>query len=103
MSLLQREAQLAAAGFTVKRHDGKSYGYGMRFPTALSFVLGQNLAARLHLHAPNNSVWQLSDGIRWRTCDVVFTSRLLVRREASEQSAGMEATNFTFSETRLDS
>jgi len=102
MSLLKREAQLAAAGFTVKRHDGKFYGYGMRFPTALSFVLGQNLAARLNLHAPNNSAWHLSDGIRWRTCDVVFTSPLLVRREAWEQSGGLDAANFPFSDTDLD-
>src|SRR5438552_13378957 len=33
MSLLKQDAQLAAAGFTVKQHDGKFYGYGMRFPT----------------------------------------------------------------------
>src|SRR5947208_1102021 len=102
MSLLKREAQLAAAGFTVKQHDGKFYGYGMRFPTALSFVLGQNLAARLNLHAPNNSAWHLSDGIRWRTCDVVFTSPVLVRREAWEQSGGLDAANFPFCDTDLD-
>ncbi|HYS96669.1 MAG TPA: glycosyltransferase [Chthoniobacterales bacterium] len=102
MSLLKQDAQLAAAGFTVKQHDGKFYGYGMRFPTALSFVLGQNLAARLNLHAPNNSAWRLSDGIRWRTCDVVFTSPLLVRREAWEQSGGLDAANFPFSDTDLD-
>jgi len=102
ISLLKREAQLAAAGFTVKQHDGKFYGYGMRFPTALSFVLGQNLAARLNLAAPNNSAWRLSDGIRWRTCDVVFTSPLLVRREAWEQSGGLDTANFPFSDTDLD-
>src|ERR1700687_6048116 len=53
ISLLQLEPQLAAAGFTVKQHDGRFFGYGMRFPTALSFALGQNLAAQLNLHAPN--------------------------------------------------
>jgi GT2 family glycosyltransferase len=100
--LLELQPQLAAAGFTVKQHDGTFYGYGMRFPTASSFALGQNLAARLNLHAPNNSAWQLSDGIRWRTCDVVFTSPLLIRREAWEQSAGFDATEFPFSDTDLD-
>ena len=80
IALLKIEPQLAAVGFTVKQHDGKFYGYGMRFPSALSFALGQNLAARLNLHAPNNSAWQTRDGIRWRTCDVVFTSPLLIRR-----------------------
>jgi GT2 family glycosyltransferase len=74
----------------------------MRFPTASSFALGQNLAARLNLHAPNNSAWQLSDGIRWRGCDVVFTSPLLIRRQAWEQSGGFDATEFPFSDTDLD-
>ena len=101
-ALLELEPQLAAAGFTVKQHDGKFYGYGMRFPTALSFALGQNLAARLNLHAPNNSAWRLSDGIRWRTCDVVFTSPLLIRREAWEQGDGFDEKNFPFSDVDLD-
>jgi GT2 family glycosyltransferase len=102
ISLLKSEPQLAAAGFTVKQHDGTFYGYGMRFPTVLSFAVGQNLAAQLSLDAPNNSAWQLSDGIRWRTCDVVFTSPLLIRREAWEQSGGFDAPNFPFSDTDLD-
>lgn len=102
ISLLELQPRLAAAGFTVKKHDETFYGYGMRFPTASSFALGQNLAARLNLHAPNNSAWQLSDGIRWRTCDVVFTSPLLIRREAWEQSAGFDASEFPFSDTDLD-
>jgi GT2 family glycosyltransferase len=102
IAVLESERQLAAAGFTVKQHDGKFYGYGMRFPTALSFVLGQNLAARWHLHDPNQSAWQLSDGIRWRTCDVVFTSPLLIRRDAWKQSGGFDAANFPFSDTDLD-
>ena len=102
ISLLEAESQLAAAGFTVKQHDGTFCGYGMRFPNTLSFALGQNLATRLNLHAPNNSAWQLSDGIRWRTCDVVFTSPLLIRREAWEASGGFDAAKFPFSDTDLD-
>ena len=102
ISLLQSQPQLVAAGFTVKQHDGKFFGYGVRFPSALSFGLGQNLAARLNLHAPNNSAWQLSHGIRWRTCDIVFTSPLLIRREAWEQSGGFDATTFPFSDSDLD-
>jgi GT2 family glycosyltransferase len=102
ISLLEREPQLAAAGFTVRQHDGKFFGYGMRFPSTLSFALGQNLAALCKLHSPNNSAWQTTDGIRWRTCDVVFTSPLVVRRQAWEQSKGFDATNFPFSDTDLD-
>ncbi|PYL54315.1 MAG: hypothetical protein DMF29_06500, partial [Verrucomicrobia bacterium] len=102
ISLLQLEPKLVAAGFTVKQHDGKFFGYGMRFPTALSFALGQNLAGQLNLHAPNNSVWHTSEGIRWRTCDVVFTSPLLIRREAWEQSQGFDEKTFPFSDVDLD-
>jgi GT2 family glycosyltransferase len=102
ISLLELEPRLAAAGFTVKQHDGKSFGYGMRFPTTLSFVLGQNLAAMCKLHAPNDSASQTTGEIQWRTCDVVFTSPLLVRREAWQQSEGFDAKNFPFSDTDLD-
>lgn len=102
VTLLEREPRLAACGFTVKQHDGRFFGYGMRFPSMLSFALGQNLAALCNLHAPNDSEWQTTDGIRWRTCDVVFTSPLLIRREAWEQSGGLDAENFPFSDTDID-
>jgi GT2 family glycosyltransferase len=102
IALLKREPRLAATGFTVKHHDGEFFGYGMRFPSTLSFGLGQNIAARLGMHAPNDSDWQVSDGIRWRTCDIVFTSPLLVRREAWEQSGGFDADAFPFSDSDLD-
>lgn len=102
IALLDREPRLAACGFTVKQHDGKFFGYGMRLPSTLSFALGQNLAALWNLHAPNNSDWQTCDGFRWRTCDVVFTSPLLVRRQAWEKSGGLDAENFPFSDTDID-
>lgn len=102
ITLLQREPKVAAAGFTVKQHDGKFFGYGMRFPSALSFALGQNLAGLWHLHGPNKSPWQVADGIRWRTCDIVFTSPLVIRRGAWEQSGGFDAAEFPFSDSDLD-
>lgn len=102
INLLNREPRLGAAGFTVKQHDGRFFGYGMRFPSALSFALGQNVAAKLGLHAPNNSKWNQADGIRWRTCDVVFTSPLVVRREAWKQSGGFDPVEFPFSDSDLD-
>src|SRR3954471_6065315 len=71
IALLKREPTLAAAGFTVKHYDGEFFGYGMRFPSAVSFGLGQNIAAHLGMHTPNNSEWRMSDGIRWRICDIV--------------------------------
>ena len=102
ISLLKLQPQLAAAGFTVKRHDGSFCGYGMRFPTAVSFALGQNLAMRWNLYRPNASPWQETGGIRWRTCDIVFTSPLLVRREAWEQTGGFDTESFPFSDSDLD-
>ena len=102
ISLLKLQPQLAAAGFTVRRHDGSFCGYGMRFPTALSFALGQNLAMRWDLYRPNNSAWQQTNGIRWRTCDIVFTSPLLVRREAWERTGGFDTEGFPFSDSDLD-
>jgi GT2 family glycosyltransferase len=100
--LLEREPRLAAAGFTVKRHSGVFCGYGMRFPTVLSLAVGLNLSARWKLEQPNKSEWTTTDGIRWRRCDVVFTSPLLIRREAWLQTGGLDAQRFPFSETDVD-
>ncbi|HEX4638197.1 MAG TPA: glycosyltransferase [Chthoniobacterales bacterium] len=102
VALLKQQPQLAAAGFTLKHYDGEFCGYGMRFPTALSFALGQNVAGPLGLHSPNDSAWQIGDDVRWRHCDIVFTSPLLVRREAWEQTGGLDANAFPFSDTDLD-
>lgn len=102
ITLLKREPKLAATGFTVKHHDGEFFGYGMRFPSTLSFGLGQNIAAHLGMHAPNNCGWRVTDGVRWRRCDIVFTSPLLVRRGAWEQSGGFDASAFPFSDSDLD-
>src|ERR1700720_1808882 len=102
VSLLKRQTQLAATGFTVKQHNGRFFGYGMRFPSFLSLALGQNLSLRWSLDSPNNSAWRTTDGVRWRTCDAVFTSPLVIRREAWEQTGGFDAKAFPFSDSDLD-
>jgi GT2 family glycosyltransferase len=102
VQLLEEEPQLAAVGFTVKRHAGEFCGYGMSFPTATSLALGLNLSAKWNLDQPNNSPWRTSNGLRWRMCDVVFTSPLLIRREAWLQTGGLDAERFPFSETDVD-
>jgi GT2 family glycosyltransferase len=102
ISLLEAEPGLAAAGFTVRRHNGVLCGYGMRFPSSISLALGLNLAARWNLERPNASVWRETNGIRWRTSDVIFTSPLLIRRAAWEQSRGFDAGAFPFSDSDLD-
>ena len=102
ISLLSEEPRLAAAGFTVKRHDGSFAGYGMRFPSWFSLLAGPNLAARWDLHRPNDSPWRITHGIRWRLCDIVFTSPLVIRRQAWEQVGGLDAGVFPFSDSDLD-
>ena len=102
IALLQRQPRLAAAGFTVRKHNGSYCGYGMRFPSFLSLALGPNLALLWNLHPPNESPWQVSDAIRWRLCDIVFTSPLVIRREAWEQVGGFDADSFPFSDSDLD-
>jgi GT2 family glycosyltransferase len=102
ISLLETEPGLAAAGFTVRRHNGVLCGYGMRFPSSITLALGLNLAARWDLERPNDSVWRETNGVRWRTCDVIFTSPLLIRRAAWEQSKGFDAGAFPFSDSDLD-
>ena len=102
ISLMNEQAQLGAVGFTVKRHSGVFCGYGMRFPSYLSLALGLNLTVRWNLDTPNDSPWQKTGNVRWRTCDAVFTSPLLIRREAWEQTHGFDAKTFPFSESDLD-
>src|ERR1700704_4918400 len=102
ISLLNEQPQLAAVGFTVKRHSGVFCGYGMRFPSYLSLALGLNLAVRWNLDTPNDSPWQETGDVRWRTCDAVFTSPLLIRRAAWEQTQGFDAKAFPCSESDLD-
>jgi len=102
ISLLRAEPRLAAAGFTVKRHDGSFGGYGMRFPSWFSLLAGPNLAGRWNLHRPNDSPWQLTQDVHWKLCDIVFTSPLMIRREAWEQLGGFNAKAFPFSDSDLD-
>ena len=102
IALLKLQPELAAAGFTVKRHSGEFCGYGMRFPSVVSLALGMNLSMRWNLDPPNESDWQVTDATRWRTCDVIFTSPLLIRRDAWLQTGGLDAERFPFSETDVD-
>lgn len=102
ISLLEAQPRLGAAGFTVQQHNGNRVGHGMRFPSWFSLALGPNLASRSNLAGPNDSNWQVTDNVRWRTCDVVFTSPLLIRRETWEQIGGFDVQAFPFSDSDLD-
>jgi GT2 family glycosyltransferase len=102
IALLESEPRLGAVGFTVRLQNGTPCGYGIRFPTAIAFALGQNLAFRWNLYRPNNSTWQTVNGIHWRDCDIVFTSPLLVRRKTWEEVGEFDSKCFPFSDSDLD-
>lgn len=100
--LLKDQEKLAAAGFTVLKHSGHPTGYGCSFPTIWQFLIGQQLTYLLQLENPKHKEWKWFQNTRWTTCDVVYTSPLLVKRTAWEQTQGLDATVFPFSDCDID-
>jgi GT2 family glycosyltransferase len=98
VELLQREEKLAAVGFTVEKCDGRKAGFGARFPTALSFVFGQQFSHILGLERMRISQWYPFSGVRWGFSDIVFTSPLLVRYSAWQSTGGMDTASFPYSD-----
>jgi len=102
VELLGSVPDLAAAGFTVKKHGGDDAGFGCRFPTVAQFILGQQLTSLLRLDAPRIREWHKTGNVRWAPCDAVYTSPLVIRRETWEQIGGPDAASFPFSDTDVD-
>lgn len=100
--LLCSEDRLAAVGFTVRKHSGERAGFGCPFPGVFGFAAGQQLTHRLGLDRPDENDLRESGGVGWFPCDVVFTSPLLVRRTAWDQSGGFDAAAFPFSDSDVD-
>jgi GT2 family glycosyltransferase len=100
--LLEAQAGLGAAGFTVTKRSGRPAGYGCSFPTAAQFLLGQQLTTLVGLDRPRWKAEPPFEGYRWGRCDVVYTSPLLVKRAAWEQTGGFDAASFPFSDSDLD-
>jgi len=100
--LLDSHSRLGAVGFTVTKRSGEPAGFGCSFPSALQFLLGQQLTAMLRLDQPKLSAEPTFEGYTWGICDVAYTSPLLVRRAAWVQTQGMDATVFPFSDSDLD-
>ncbi len=98
---LTRHPELGALGFTVSVLSGESGSYGIRFPGPLSFLLGQQLTARLGLDRPRER-WQHDGKVRWTEADVAFTSPLLVRCVSWAAVSGMDAATFPFTDSDLD-
>jgi GT2 family glycosyltransferase len=100
-SLLEDQPQLGAVGFCVETHSGEKAGFGEPFPTYLTFTLGQTLTSALGLGRAQLE-WETFQGRRWATSDVVYTSPLLVRTRAWNETGGMDARNFPFSDCDVD-
>jgi GT2 family glycosyltransferase len=102
IQLLNQETDLAAVGFTVEKCDGTKAGFGSRFPSPFSFLVGQQLSYRLGLEKIHISKWRsLTEG-RWGISEVVFTSPLLVRFTAWKATSGMDSTHFPYSDSDND-
>ncbi|MBC7927995.1 MAG: glycosyltransferase family 2 protein [Bryobacteraceae bacterium] len=94
IEFLERRPDVAAAGFTVRKHSGQPAGFGCRLPTVWQFLVGPHITCWLRLESPRQKELPL--------CDVVYTSPLLVRCTAWEQSGGFDADRFPFSDCDLD-
>ncbi len=101
IELLETHGELGAVGYTVAKYSGVRTGFGASFPTIGQFVLGPQLCYRWGLDAPK-VLWQKTDGISWTLCDAVYTSPIVIRRQAWEESGGLDAQAFPFSECDLD-
>jgi GT2 family glycosyltransferase len=101
LDLIENRPELGALGFTVERHNGRKAGYGERFPTVSSFVLGQQISAVLNLLEPQPE-WQEEAGHRFSYSDVVYTSPLLVSHECWTEVGGMDQEVFPFTGSDVD-
>jgi GT2 family glycosyltransferase len=101
LRLLEGRAELAACGFTVRKHDGTPAGIAMPFPKLIHFLAGPELTHHFRWDA-NRFVWEECDGISWSYCDIVFTSPCVVKCAAWDTSRGFDAEAFPFSDCDLD-
>ena len=101
LDFLRRRRGFAAVGFTARKHDGSAAGFGRGHPGWIEFVLGPQVAFRMGLDCPRLK-WQHDGYVGWAECEVVYTSPILVRREAWESSGGFDAQGFPFSDCDLD-
>ena len=100
--LLNFHPQVGAAGFTVTKRSGEPAGFGCSFPSVPQFLIGQQLTSILGLDRPRLSTESPFDGYHWGSCDVVYTSPLLVKRAAWEETDGLDAATFPFADCDLD-
>ena len=101
LSVLKSEKNLAACGFTVRKHDGAPAGVGQPFPSLRNFLLGKQVVHKLQLEAIPYK-WQAHHDSQFSLVDVVYTSPLLVKTEAWKATGGLDAALFPFSDCDVD-
>jgi GT2 family glycosyltransferase len=92
VAYLKANPRVAGVGFRVTTLAGAAAGNSMSFPSPVAFVLGQQIASRLHLEAP-------AAGPRR---DVVFTSPLILSRAAIERVGLMNDAEFPYCDSDID-
>ena len=96
IKVLEANDRVAAVGFTVRKHSGAAIAYGEPFPKVWEFVIGPQFAPYLTRRQSRQ------ESGAWFFGDIVYTSPLLVRISAWEQSKGLDAQTFPFSDCDLD-
>jgi GT2 family glycosyltransferase len=92
VSYLQAHPEVGAVGFRVTALDGTPAGNSMSFPSAIAFLCGQQIAARLGLERPSSGASR----------DVVFTSPLVIARSAIARVGLMNDVTFPFCDSDID-
>ena len=100
--LLDSYPRVGAAGFTVTRRSGEPAGFGCAFPSVTQFLIGQQLTSFFRLDRSRMIAKPSFEGYGWGTCDVVYTSPLLIKRDVWEETEGLDAATFPFAECDLD-
>jgi GT2 family glycosyltransferase len=101
ISLLEKHQEIAACGYTVKKHDGSNAGFGSSFPNLFSFVLGQQLSFFLKVNEPSVK-WLSFQENHFSYADVVYTSPLLIKKESWIDVNGLDEYHFPFSDCDID-
>ena len=102
LAQLATRPTLGACGFTVRLRSGRPTGVGEPFPTLLNFALGKPLVHRLQLETIPYRWERDAEGVEFSEVDVVYTSPLLVRLRAWQESSGLDSQRFPFSDCDVD-
>lgn len=102
MDELITQDDLAACGFTVRKHSGDLAGVGCPFPSLLNFLLGKNIVYKFKLESIPYRWKKGVSGTNFSFVDVVYTSPLLVKVDAWIKSGGLDAKTFPFSDCDID-